>query len=104
MIPKTAGATGQVRGVAFSEMAALALTIVVLGVLASFKAQGWMISALSAGASGITVGLASIGLPNVARSLGQIGGAVAIAWGVLFVVLAEREATETRRGVGLAVR
>ena len=82
----------------------MAPTIVVLGMVASFKAQGWMISALSAGASGIAVGLASIGLPNVAGSLGQIGGTVAIAWGVLFVVLAEREATETRRGVGVAAR
>jgi hypothetical protein len=92
------------HGDRFAEMAALAIAIALIGMLAALKARGWIVTALSAGVSGITVGLASIGLPNVAGSLGQVGGTVAIAWGVLFVVLAEREAMETRRGVDVAAR
>ena len=83
------------HGDRFAEMAAAAVAIVLVGMLAALKTPGWRVSAWSTGAAAIVVGLASIALPDAPGSLGQAGGALAIAWGTLFVVMAEREIMKT---------
>jgi hypothetical protein len=81
----------------FAEMAAAAIAIVLVGLLAALKTQGWRIPAWSAGAAAIVVGLASIVFPDAPGAVGQAWGALAVAWGVLFVAAAEWEA---RRRIG----
>jgi hypothetical protein len=75
-----------------AEMAALALAIVLVGMLAALKTPGWRVAARSAGASAVILGLASILLPEAPGALGQAWGALTTTWGVLFVVAAEWEA------------
>ncbi len=74
-----------------AEMAALALAIVLVGMLAALKTPGWRVAARSAGASAVILGLASIVLPGAPGALGQAWGALTATWGVLFVVAAEWE-------------
>ncbi len=83
-----------------AEMAALALAIVLVGMLAALKTQGWRVAAWSAGASAVILGLASIVLPGAPGALGQAWGALTAAWGVLFVVVAEREARQQTPSAG----
>lgn len=92
------------HGDRFAEMAALAIAIVLIGLLAALKTRGWIVTALSAGASAFVLGVASIALPDAAGSLGQTWGGLAAAWGLLFVVVAEVEARELRRLAGVAPR
>jgi len=77
-----------------AEMAALALAIVLVGMLAALKTQGWRVAARSAGASAVILGLVSIVLPNAPGALGPAWGALTATWGVLFVVAAEWEARQ----------
>ena len=81
---------GCAYGDRLAEMAALALAIAVAGTLAAFRPRGWRLTAWSVGVSAAVVGSASIVLPEAPGSLGQLGGALALAWGVLFAVLSER--------------
>ncbi|MHB1132411.1 MAG: hypothetical protein ACYC4L_08495 [Chloroflexota bacterium] len=74
----------------FAELAALALAIVALGLLAAAKPVGWRVTAWSAGAAAMIVGVASLAWPGLAGSLGQFAGALAALWGILFVAIAER--------------
>ncbi len=75
-----------------AEMAALALAIVLVGILAALKTPGWRVAARSAGASAVILGLLSIVLPGAPGALSQAWGALAATWGVLFAVAAEWEA------------
>jgi hypothetical protein len=77
-----------------AEMAALALSIVLVGMLAALKTPAWRVAARSAGASAVILGLASILLPGAPGALGQAWGALTAMWGVLFVVAAEWEARQ----------
>lgn len=83
-----------------AEMAALALAIVLVGLLAALKTQGWRVAAWSAGVSAVILGLASIVLPDAPGALGQAWGALTATWGVLFVVAAEWEARQRSVGQG----
>lgn len=83
-----------------AEMAALALAIVLVGMLAALKTPGWRVAARSAGASAVILGLASILLPGVPGALGQAWGALTTTWGVLFVVAAEWEARQATPPAG----
>jgi hypothetical protein len=74
-----------------AEMAALALAVVLVGMLAALKTQGWRVAVRSAGASAVILGLASIVLPDAPGALGPAWGALTVTWGVLFVVAAEWE-------------
>jgi len=76
-------------------VAALAIAIVVSGMLAASKPGGWRITAWSVGAAAVILGSASLVLPEVPGTLGRAAGVVAVAWGVLFVALAEWEARNT---------
>ncbi len=83
-----------------AEMAALALAIVLVGMLAALKTPGWRVAARSAGASAVILGLASILLPGAPGALGQAWGALTTTWGVLFVVAAEWEARQAAPPAG----
>ncbi len=83
-----------------AEMAALALAIVLVGMLAALKTQGWRVAARSAGASAVILGLASIVLPDAPGAVGQAWGALTATWGVLFVVAAEWEARQRTPSAG----
>lgn len=79
----------------FAEMAALAIAIVAAGMLAASRPGGWRITAWSVGVAAVIVGSASLVLSELPGSLGQAGGAVAVAWGVAFIAVAEWEAHST---------
>jgi hypothetical protein len=76
-------------------MAALAIAIVVAGMLTASKPGGWRVMAWSVGAAAVILGSASIMLPELPGAPGQAGGALVVAWGVLLVAVAEWEARNT---------
>ena len=81
-----------------STMAAMALAIVLTGLLAALQTRGWRIPAWSAGTAAIVFGLASVAFPDQPGAAGRGWGGVAIAGGVLFIAVAEwevRRATAT---------
>jgi len=79
-----------------STMAAMAIAIILVGLLAAFRTSGWRISAWSAGAAAAVFGLGSVAFPAHMGSAGQGWGAVAAGSGALFIVLAELEARLSR--------
>lgn len=82
-----------------AEMAALTIAIVLVSLLSALKTQGWRVAAWSAGASAVILGVMSIVLPDAPGAVGHTWGALTALWGVLFVVVAEWEATLRRKGV-----
>jgi D-alanyl-D-alanine carboxypeptidase len=79
-----------------STMAAMAVAIVLTGLLAALRTQGWRIPAWSAGTAAIVFGLASAVFPDQAGAAGRAWGGAAIAGGVLFIAMAELEARRAR--------
>ena len=82
-----------------STMAAMAVAIVLTGLLAALRTRGWRIPAWSAGVAAIMFGLGSVVFPDQPGAVGRGWGGVAIAGGVLFIAMAEweaRRATATR--------
>lgn len=73
------------RGDRFAEMAALAAAIVLVTLLAGAGPRGWRLSARCAGIAAGIVGIASVLLPEVAGSLGLLGGGAAVVWALLVV-------------------
>lgn len=73
-----------------AELAAWALTMVLLTLLASRGAPGWRLPAWTAGLSTLAVGAASVLLPNVAGSLGSVGGLAAVTWGAGLLAVSRR--------------
>ena len=85
-----------------STMAAMAIAIVLTGLLGALQTPGWRIPAWSAGTAAIVFGLASVVFPDQQGAAGREWGGVALAGGVLFIAVAEREvrrATTTRNTV-----
>ena len=80
-----------------STMAAMAVAIVLTGLLAALQTRGWRIPAWSAGTAAIVFGLASVVFPDQPGAAGRGWGCVAVAGGVLFIAVAE---WEVRRGDG----
>jgi hypothetical protein len=80
-----------------STMAALAIAIVLVGLLASFKTGGWRIPSWGAATAAVVFGLASMAHPNHPAAAGRGWGAVAVLGGVLFVSTAEWQARRSRR-------
>jgi hypothetical protein len=74
-----------------STMAAMAIAIVLVGLLAAFKTRGWRIPAWGAGTAAIVFGLASMAFPDDPGAVGRGWGSLAIAGGVLFIAAAESE-------------
>jgi hypothetical protein len=73
----------------WSMMAAMALSIWLIGAQAAFRSPGWRISAWSAGLGAAVFGLASTVFPAFPGSVGTTWGLVALLGGVAFVALAE---------------
>lgn len=65
--------------------AALALVIILLGLLAATNTRGWRLPAFSAAATALVFGLVSILNPHAPGSAGALWGALAIGWSVLFI-------------------
>jgi hypothetical protein len=83
-----------------AEMAALAIALVLVGLLAALKTPGWRVAAWSAGVSAVILGVASIVLPDAPGAPGKTWGALMATWGVLFIVAAEWEARKKAPAVG----
>ena len=75
----------------WAGMAALAIGIVLVGLLASMRTPGWRIPAWSAGLGLALFGLVSALNPDLPSSVGATWGLAAVAGGALFVALAEWE-------------
>ena len=75
-----------------STMAAMAIAILLTGLLAALKTRGWRIPAWCAGAAALVFGLASMAFPDHPGAEGRWWAGVAIAGGVLFIAAAEWEA------------
>ncbi|KKU04010.1 MAG: hypothetical protein UX06_C0029G0011 [Candidatus Giovannonibacteria bacterium GW2011_GWA2_45_21] len=73
----------------YRNMAALGFIIILLGLLASFKPQGWRVAAWIAGFLPIFLGLASVVLPDAESSLGLGWSFAAVVWGIVFFAAAE---------------
>jgi len=80
-----------------SWMAALAIAIVLVGLLAALRTRGWRIPAWSAGTAAAVFGLASIVFPDQRGAEGRGWGGVALAGGVLFIAVAELESRRAPR-------
>src|SRR3712207_2674630 len=81
----------------FADMAALAIAIVIAGMLAASKPGGWRVTVWSVGLATVIVGSVSIVLPEVPGTLGRESGAVTVVWGVVLVAVAEWETRNTPR-------
>ena len=79
-----------------STMAAMALAIVLTGLLAALRTQGWRIPAWSAGTAAIVFGLASVVFPDQHGAVGRTWGGAAVAGGVLFIAMAELQARRAK--------
>jgi hypothetical protein len=75
-----------------TTMAAMAVAILFVGLLAALKTRGWRIPAWCAGVAVVVYGLASTAFPNGPGAEGRGWGSLAIAGGLLFIAVAEREA------------
>jgi hypothetical protein len=75
-----------------STMAAMAIAIVLIGLLASLRTRGWRVPAWSAGIAAVVFGLASAAYPDHPGAAGMGWGGLALAGGILFIAVAEREA------------
>jgi hypothetical protein len=67
----------------------LAITILLVALLASFKTTGWRIPARGAGFLAIFFGLTSMVFPGQASSVGMLWGSLSILWGIAFIGAAE---------------
>jgi hypothetical protein len=73
----------------YGFMAAFSFTVIGVGLLASLRPDGWRITAWVAGLLPALVGVLSVLDPDVASSLGQGWAYAAIAWGAVFIAVAE---------------
>jgi hypothetical protein len=74
-----------------ATMAAMAIAVVLTGLLAAFQTRGWRIPAWCAGAAAMVFGLASVVFPSHQGSAGRGWGGLAVGGGFLFIVVAERQ-------------
>jgi plastocyanin len=69
----------------YGFMAAFGFTVIVLGVLASLRPDGWWLAAWVAGVLPVLLGLTSLVYPDNSSSLDAAWALAAIAWGIVFV-------------------
>ena len=79
-----------------ATMAAMAIAVVLTGLLAAFQTSGWRIPAWCAGTAAMVFGLASVVFPSYQGSAGRGWGALAVGGGFLFIVVAEAQASRQR--------
>jgi hypothetical protein len=82
----------------YAGMGALAITILLVAMLASFKTNGWRIPAWGAGFLAIFFGLTSGVFPGQASSVGMLWGSLSILWGIAFIGAAEWVRFKGQRG------
>jgi hypothetical protein len=80
-----------------STMAALAIAILLTGLLAGLGTRGWRIPAWCAASAVAVFGVASLLFPDHPGSAGRAWGALAVAGGILFVGLARRQEIRSLR-------
>jgi hypothetical protein len=73
----------------YGFMAALALTVIGVGLMASLRPDGWRLTAWAGGLLPTLFGITSLVYPDAASSLGLIWALAAIVWGAVFVAVAE---------------
>jgi hypothetical protein len=87
----------------WSAMGGVALTIVVLGAVASLRpGGGWRLVAWGAGAAPIVYGVASLAATKDASAAHPIWAVLAILWGIAFIAVTERVARPTSEPAGPA--
>jgi hypothetical protein len=74
----------------YGFMAAFGFTVIAVGLLATLRPDGWRLTAWTAGLLPALLGLTSLVYPDVDSSLAVPWALAAIAWGVVFVAVAER--------------
>lgn len=79
-----------------ATMTAMAIAIVLTGLLAVIQTEGWRIPAWCAGTAVMVFGLASMVFPSYEGSAGRGWGALAVGGGFLFIVVAELQARRQR--------
>lgn len=87
----------------YGYMAALAFTVIGVGLLATARPEGWRITAWVAAAPPAFLGATSLLYPDVASSLAWPWALAAVGWGVAFAAAAER-AGRVERGAGEGVK
>jgi hypothetical protein len=75
----------------WSAMGAFALSIAALAVVASLRVPGWRLGAWSAGLALALYGVSSLAAPSDASASPAAWALLAIAWGVAFIAVSERE-------------
>lgn len=80
----------------YAAMANVAITLLLVGLLASFRTTGWRIPAWGAGFVAIVLGLTSVVFPGQASSAGLPWGVLAIVWGLAFIAVAEWKRAKER--------
>lgn len=85
------------RGDRYAESAATALAIPAVAALAALRVDGWRLPLWSAGITAITVGVSSVALPQAVGSLGVVGGAAGITWGLAFIAAGAHDRTRNDR-------
>ena len=73
----------------YGHMTAFSLTVIGVGLLAALRPEGWRLTAWVAGGLPVALGVASLEYPDVESSLALPWSVAAIAWGVVFVAVAE---------------
>ena len=74
----------------YAEMAALALAVVLVGLLATVRTRGWQIPTSSAAAAAVILGATSLALPDLTGALQQPWAAMTVLWGLSFIAVARR--------------
>lgn len=72
--------------------AAVAFALVGLAVSAALRFPAWRVNAYSAGLLAVGLGVASLAMPAYASSFGTLGGAVAVAGGLIYLIASEQGA------------
>ena len=85
-----------------ATMAAMAIAVLLTGLLAALQTRGWRTPAWCTGTAVIVFGLASLFFPTYLGSAGRGWGAVALLGGILFVVVAETRARSLHRDLSSA--
>jgi hypothetical protein len=73
----------------YGAMGIAAFVTIAMGALAVLRQRDWRFAAWNAGPVAAAAGIFSIGFPDVASSLGVVGGALLVLWAIVFVARVE---------------
>ena len=85
-----------VQGDRLAEAAALAMAVVLVAALASWRTPGWRLPAWCAGVAALVLGVASWAFPGEPGALAAWPAAATVFWGVALVVVAEAHGRRPR--------